>query len=243
VQRCLLADRHSRSRRSRRRQRPSRRAAFLTFFVRTTSNRHFGGPDNKHSRTAPRRSASASHSASAYAFPGVIAGRFSLAMKENRTTTHQRWGGPRERERCLREARRYLPDADAEDAVQDALFAAWRKEDAWVPATGPLPLLLTITRYQALQSLRRRRPRPIDEVSDRAVEDSQIDTAPLRIDVTNALNDLPADDRTLLELRYWDDLTQSDLATRLGIPEGTVKVRLHRLRARLRAVLGPDGEI
>jgi RNA polymerase sigma-70 factor (ECF subfamily) len=161
-------------------------------------------------------------------------------MKENRSTNHQRWGGPSERERCLREARRYLPHADAEDAVQEALLAAWRKEDAWMPASGPLALLLTITRYQALQSLRRRRPQPVGELSDSATEDPDIVAAPLRIDVARALAGLSEDDRALLELRYRDDLTQRALARRLGIPEGTVKIRLHRLRARLRPVLDPD---
>jgi RNA polymerase sigma-70 factor (ECF subfamily) len=161
-------------------------------------------------------------------------------MTENRSSNHQRWGGPRERERCLREARRYLPDADAEDAVQEALLVAWRKADAWVPASGPLPLLLVITRYQALQSLRRRRPRPVGEVSDEAIEDPELAAAPLRIDVAKALAGLSEDDRTLLELRYRDDLTQRALANHLGVPEGTVKIRLHRLRARLRAVLDPE---
>ena len=41
-------------------------------------------------------------------------------------------------------------------------------------------------------------------------------------------------DRQLLEMRYEEDLTQGMIARRLGIPEGTVKVRLHRARAKLR---------
>ena len=164
-------------------------------------------------------------------------------MKENRSANHQRWGGPTERERCLREARRYLPHADAEDAVQEALFAAWRKEDAWVPATGPLPLLLVITRYQALQSLRRKRPEPVGEVWDGGADDPALAAAPLRIDVARALDGLSEDERTLLELRYRDDLTHRALARRLGIPEGTVKIRLHRLRARLRVVLDAEGAV
>ena len=35
-------------------------------------------------------------------------------------------------------------------------------------------------------------------------------------------------------MRYQEDLTQGAIALRLGIPEGTVKVRLHRVRAKLR---------
>jgi RNA polymerase sigma-70 factor (ECF subfamily) len=39
-----------------------------------------------------------------------------------------------------------------------------------------------------------------------------------------------------MRLRYVEDLTQGQVAARLGVPEGTVKVRLHRARARLRGV-------
>jgi RNA polymerase sigma-70 factor (ECF subfamily) len=46
-------------------------------------------------------------------------------------------------------------------------------------------------------------------------------------------------DRALVWLRYEDDLTQPVIAERLGMPEGTVKVRLHRLRAVLRREIDP----
>jgi RNA polymerase sigma-70 factor, ECF subfamily len=53
-------------------------------------------------------------------------------------------------------------------------------------------------------------------------------------DLHAALRELSERDRLLLELRYEEDLTQAAIARRLGIPEGTVKVRLHRARAKLR---------
>jgi RNA polymerase sigma-70 factor (ECF subfamily) len=55
--------------------------------------------------------------------------------------------------------------------------------------------------------------------------------------VDRALRDLPARDRALLTLRYAEDLTQPQIAVRLGSPEGTVKVQLHRARGRLRSLL------
>ncbi len=58
--------------------------------------------------------------------------------------------------------------------------------------------------------------------------------APVRIDVARALEGLEDEDRLVLELRYRADLTQRAIATELGMPEGTVKVRLHRLRKQLR---------
>jgi RNA polymerase sigma-70 factor (ECF subfamily) len=165
-------------------------------------------------------------------------------MSEIRSTHHHRWGGPRDRERCLREARRFLPGADAEDAVQEALLRAWRKDDAWIAADGPLPWLLTITRNEALRVLARARtsvPEPVGDAPELPLDDPELERVALRLDVRAALERLPEDDRSLLELRYRDDLTQQAVASRLGIPEGTVKIRLHRLRARLRAALEAEG--
>jgi RNA polymerase sigma-70 factor (ECF subfamily) len=57
------------------------------------------------------------------------------------------------------------------------------------------------------------------------------------LDVRHALARLPARDRTLVLLRYRADLTQAQIAELTGMPEGTVKVRLHRARKRLRSQL------
>lgn len=53
-------------------------------------------------------------------------------------------------------------------------------------------------------------------------------------DLHAALGRLSERDRRLLEMKYGEDLTQATIARRLGIPEGTVKVRLHRARNKLR---------
>lgn len=60
-----------------------------------------------------------------------------------------------------------------------------------------------------------------------------------RIEIRRALAALPPEDRLLLILRYGEDLTQPRVAEVLGMPEGTAKVRLHRLRAALRRILEP----
>ena len=59
----------------------------------------------------------------------------------------------------------------------------------------------------------------------------------LVVDVRRALAKLSESDRQLLLARYWGDLSQHEVASLLGLPDGTAKVRLHRLRARLRAAL------
>ena len=59
----------------------------------------------------------------------------------------------------------------------------------------------------------------------------------LRMEVEQVIGCLSVADRQLLALRYERDLTQPEVARMLGIPEGTVKIRLHRLRGRLRKAL------
>ena len=59
----------------------------------------------------------------------------------------------------------------------------------------------------------------------------------LAVDVRRALAELSEGDRRLLLARYWADMTQREVADLLGMPDGTAKVRLHRLRARLRPTL------
>lgn len=93
----------------------------------------------------------------------------------------------------------------------------------------------SIARREALRQLRRRRDCPFDE----AVEEP---TSPLAPDsdglaVRQAVGRLSEPDRVVLFMRYWDDLTQAQIAKRLGLPEGTAKVRLHRARKALQRQL------
>jgi len=60
--------------------------------------------------------------------------------------------------------------------------------------------------------------------------------------VKAALQLLPASSRALLSLRYGGDLSILEIATILGVPEGTVKSRLHRVREALRALLEANSD-
>jgi RNA polymerase sigma-70 factor, ECF subfamily len=146
------------------------------------------------------------------------------------------WGGLRTR--CYREAVRVLPRADAEEAVQEALVRAWLRRDACRSPEAPLPWLLEITRNEARRVLGRQArlgsvelPHPVRS------EDDALAGAAVRLTVEQALRTLAERDRRVLHLRYAEDLTQVEVARRLGLPEGTVKVRLHRARRRLRRAL------
>ena len=153
-----------------------------------------------------------------------------------------RWEWDTARRRCLREARRILRDReDAEEAVQEALIRAWRNQGKCRTPSTPLPWLVRITRNEALRIAARRQRRQASEVLEENPErilatDSDLDRMLDTVATEQALSVLAPDERTLIRLRYVEDLTQGQVAARLGVPEGTVKVRLHRVRARLRGV-------
>lgn len=147
---------------------------------------------------------------------------------------------------AVREARRYVATAhDVDEVVQEALVRAWRRRST-CRGDDRLPWMRQIARNEALRLLERRRRRNEYELLDdetllAAVPDAealeQQEGMLLRMQVEEVVGRLSVADRQLLALRYERDLTQPEVARMLGIPEGTVKIRLHRLRGRLRKAL------
>jgi RNA polymerase sigma-70 factor (ECF subfamily) len=130
--------------------------------------------------------------------------------------------------------------------VQEAFIRAWRKRAACRTPDAPLPWLLQITRNESMRLAARRSRRQASEIPEAEPEatpsmpaiDAQLDQTLTSVATKQALSALGEDERRLLRLRYEEDLTQGQVAAALGVPEGTVKVRLHRVRARLRGVAG-----
>lgn len=121
--------------------------------------------------------------------------------------------------------------------MQEALARAWRAHRRAGGIESPTAWLLQITRNESLRVLERRARLRRRELPDRSVEepcaeDGQIEQLVSQAPTRQALHRLDPADRTLLLLRYGEDLTQPELAKRLDLPEGTVKVRLHRIRKR-----------
>jgi RNA polymerase sigma-70 factor (ECF subfamily) len=137
---------------------------------------------------------------------------------------------------CLRLAYRYASNPnEAEDIAQDALLRAWRRRSTLREADRRNQWLATIVRNEAFRQHARVRPDPTSMIETyEGAEDAQVVATVERADLHAALKRLSEKDRELLELRYDEDLTQAAIALRLGIPEGTVKVRLHRARDKLR---------
>jgi RNA polymerase sigma factor (sigma-70 family) len=154
--------------------------------------------------------------------------------------------------RLLRTAYLLCGDADgARDLLQDALartIGSSRRRGARRPAGPPTPAEAEAYVRRALTSqfLDDRRSasrwRGVEHLV--ASPDATPDDAPGRIDsrldVVAALAALPPRPRTCLVLRYYADLTVPQIATELGIAEGSVKRYLHDGTAALGATLTPS---
>jgi RNA polymerase sigma-70 factor (ECF subfamily) len=125
--------------------------------------------------------------------------------------------------------------SEAEDIAQDALLRAWRRRSTLRDSERRNQWLATIVRNEAFRQHARVRPDPTSTLEfSQGAEDAGVLAAVELSDLHAALEGLSERDRRLLEMRYEEDLTQATIARRLGIPEGTVKVRLHRARHKLR---------
>jgi RNA polymerase sigma-70 factor, ECF subfamily len=141
---------------------------------------------------------------------------------------------------CLRETRKLLRcEHDAQEAAQEALLRAWRGRDSQREPGAEAGWVTRIARNEALRQLERR-TRSQDVYTDVPAEDLAVSggqETPVRaeiLDLREAIAELAPRDALLLRLRYEQDLTQPRVARLAGIPEGTVKIRLHRIRGRLR---------
>jgi RNA polymerase sigma-70 factor (ECF subfamily) len=84
---------------------------------------------------------------------------------------------------------------------------------------------------------------PVSGVTPAPDPEREVDIAELRREVEQALADIPEQERQVLTLAYYDQLSQSEIAARLAWPLGTVKTRTRRALARLRETLGEHGPI
>jgi RNA polymerase sigma-70 factor (ECF subfamily) len=129
--------------------------------------------------------------------------------------------------------------SEAEDIAQDALLRAWRRRSTLRDGARRKEWLGTIVRNEAFRQHARVRPDPVESLEgSEGAEDEEIVSTVERADLHAALKRLDDRDRQLIQLRYDEDLTQEAIARRLGIPDGTVKVRLHRVRHKLAREMG-----
>jgi RNA polymerase sigma-70 factor (ECF subfamily) len=133
----------------------------------------------------------------------------------------------------------------AEDAVQETFTAIWRSAASYRPERGPAaPWLYAVARNAIIDRLRAR-VEPASEVpemiSAEAGPADRAETSFVAWRVHRALEELPEKEREVLELAYWSEMSQSEVANYLNIPLGTVKTRTRSALSRLAGLL--EGEL
>jgi RNA polymerase sigma-70 factor (ECF subfamily) len=130
-------------------------------------------------------------------------------------------------------ARRQLGDTGrAEDATQETFAAVWRSARSYRQERGSASAWLYAVARHAIIDRARQRPEPAAEAPDERVELNW-----LAWRVHAALERIPERERVVLELAYWSGLSQSEIASYLDVPIGTVKTRTRAGLARLAALL------
>ncbi len=125
-------------------------------------------------------------------------------------------------------------DADAEDAVAQAVLLAWQSRDRLRRSEAVRAWLVKI----AVNCARRQRHKsgrllPLEHAEQLPASEDQPGGAAL----WDAVLSLPREGREVVTLFYYEDMTLRQIARTLGVPQGTVKSRLSRARQRLRELL------
>jgi RNA polymerase sigma-70 factor (ECF subfamily) len=125
----------------------------------------------------------------------------------------------------------------AEDAVQETFAAVWRSARSYRPDRGPgAPWLYAVARNAIVDRARARAETTADLPETVATEPGPAERAEagdVAWRVHRALEQLPRTEREVLELAYWGGLSQSEVASFLSIPLGTVKTRTRTALARM----------
>lgn len=153
-------------------------------------------------------------------------------------------------------AQRILGDTgEAEEVLQEVFIYVWKAAATFDPSRGPvLAWLLVATRSRAIDRVRARRPafraglRSVAEAPETAAPgDLEAESGARQWEnlCRSAIAELPQDQRQVLELAYFEGLTQQEIAARTATPLGTVKTRarlgLMKLRERVRPYWKGEG--
>jgi len=137
----------------------------------------------------------------------------------------------KERKRLLEFIRKRVPSQeDAEDVLQEIFMQLWRNPGAFDASRGNLaPWLAVIARNRALDVLRKRKPQTeIDETTVSVEPDLAADADRMRVaeKVRSTLKQMPAAQRSALEMAYFEGYSHSEISQKTGEPLGTIKTRI-----------------
>jgi len=150
----------------------------------------------------------------------------------------------RHRVRVFRFALRLVDDAaSAEDIVSEAFIEVWRQAHRFEGRSSVSTWIMSMARFKALSTRRRRAEIELDEkvvetVADRGSTPEEILLETDRHDQLRAcLSQLSSDHREIVDLVYYHDKTIEEVAEIVGVPKNTVKTRMFYARKRLARLL------
>jgi len=121
--------------------------------------------------------------------------------------------------------------------AHEALLRAWAARADCKRPDDPWPWLKRIVHNEAMRHLSGLAPDAPPSELEMSAPDDRLEDVLDRASLATMLDRLPRSDRLLLSMHYELDMSVTSLGVALNVPEGAVKVRLHRARARLRANL------
>src|ERR1700712_244172 len=142
---------------------------------------------------------------------------------------------------------RYVPQPDIEDVMQKVFYELWRVHERYDPNLSLRGWVLGIARKRAIDHLRKRRDVvvPLDSMREITGDAGRevADRLGWGDGARGGLDSLPQLQRDVIALAYFDGYTQTEIASPLDIPLGTVKTRTSRGLQRLAGLLeNPRGD-
>jgi len=139
----------------------------------------------------------------------------------------------------------------AEDVVQEAFLSLWRSGARYDRARGSVrSWILRVVHNSAVDAFRRDTAKESRNVHDDSLAeqlpaaeltDVEVERRDDAVRVRGAMNELPDDQRQVIELAYFGSFTHVEIAEMLALPAGTVKGRMRLGLTKLRMALGPEG--
>jgi RNA polymerase sigma-70 factor, ECF subfamily len=143
--------------------------------------------------------------------------------------------------------------ATAEDIVQDAFLSLWRSGSGYDPRRGSVrSWVLSVVHNRAVDAMRRLGAKAGLDVPDEGIAerlhaaestDAEVERRDDARQVRTALDELPPDQRQVIELAYFGGFTHNQIAEMLDLPPGTVKGRMRLGLTKLRFFLGEESRV
>lgn len=140
--------------------------------------------------------------------------------------------------------KRIIPDAEqAEDVLQDSFIKIWEKRDSYDPSKGSIfTWMLNISRNTSIDFTRSKyfkasaKNQKLDDNVGIINRNTSNRTNTDTIGMSEMVNALPAEQRQIIDLMYFNGMSQDEIATEFNIPLGTVKTRARSAMGKLREV-------